>query len=372
MAASKNAPEIQALKRKRSCDNSGNLAADFYHSTQAEIYTSESNVTIQQDLTQHAFSMLQSTASQYNDNTLQYILDIGCGSGLSTCYLIKKMHGNPSVIVGMDISPGMLTVYQNRSKTSLPELLLGNAAHPLPFKSNSFDGIISISMLQWLCVDDIEIETKDETKKKNTFLNTFFSSLYSILKETASAVLQSYPANQKQARRMEEAAISSGFITVFHLMDFPHKNNNAKKWFLILSKNRMKSTPILCPLAERLSTPCAFDFWSSTVSSSTDAEDAHHRLEKEHVDFVYNTFRRVRRSRKVSDEERLLLHPKAAAALTLLPFEKALVEGLEIHYTEMSRETLQKNAHHVITIMHTVYHEQDSTVALRRSVPRTK
>jgi 18S rRNA (guanine1575-N7)-methyltransferase len=75
----------------------------------------------------------------------------------------------------------------------------------LPFRPASFDGVISISALQWLCYSD----SSDQDPKLR--LNRFFSSLYTVLKRDARAVLQFYPESPEQALLIAQCASKVGF-----------------------------------------------------------------------------------------------------------------------------------------------------------------
>ncbi len=70
------------------------------------------------------------------------ILDIGCGTGM----LLEKTIDKIDLAVGVDFSQKML----EKAKARLPEdcsLVLGDADN-LPFQDNTFDSIVSITLLQ--------------------------------------------------------------------------------------------------------------------------------------------------------------------------------------------------------------------------------
>jgi 18S rRNA (guanine1575-N7)-methyltransferase len=105
----------------------------------------------------------------------------------------------------------------------------------LPFRPGTFDGIISISALQWLCY----AETSEQDPKLR--LNRFFSSLYGIMKRDAKAVLQFYPENPEQAYMIAQAASKVGFAGGI-VIDFPN-SSKAKKFYLCLSFERSYQIP---------------------------------------------------------------------------------------------------------------------------------
>lgn len=103
------------------------------------------------------------------DESPAYLLDIGCGSGLSGSVLEEAGH----FWVGLDISSSMLDVAQEREVEG--DLILSDMGQGCPFRAGSFDGAVSISALQWLCNAD------KKSHKPVQRLYHFFSSLYACL-----------------------------------------------------------------------------------------------------------------------------------------------------------------------------------------------
>ncbi|XP_072907515.1 18S rRNA (guanine-N(7))-methyltransferase-like [Hemitrygon akajei] len=132
-----------------------------------------------------------------------FLLDVGCGSGLSGDYLSEEGHQ----WVGVDISSAMLDVALEREVEG--DLILGDMGAGVPFRPGSFDGCISISALQWLCNAD----KKSHNPPKRLY--RFFSSLYACLMELITA-----------------QAMKAGF-TGGVVVDYPN-SNKAKKFFLCL------------------------------------------------------------------------------------------------------------------------------------------
>uniref|UniRef100_I3MEL1 18S rRNA (guanine-N(7))-methyltransferase n=1 Tax=Ictidomys tridecemlineatus TaxID=43179 RepID=I3MEL1_ICTTR len=149
-----------------------------------------------------------------------YLLDIGCGSGLSGDYLSDEGH----YWVGIDISPAMLDAALDRDTEG--DLLLGDMGQGIPFKPGSFDGCISISAVQWLC----NANKKSDIPAKRLY--RFFSSLYSVLARGARAVLQLYPENSEQLELITTQATKAGF-TGGVVVDYPN-SAKAKKFYLCL------------------------------------------------------------------------------------------------------------------------------------------
>ena len=68
------------------------------------------------------------------------VLDLGCGTGM----LLGELAGRSETLVGVDSSQGMLKIARGRGKF----LLVCADADNLPFPSNCFDAVVSITLLQ--------------------------------------------------------------------------------------------------------------------------------------------------------------------------------------------------------------------------------
>ncbi|KAJ3042532.1 Williams Beuren syndrome chromosome region 22 protein [Rhizophlyctis rosea] len=154
------------------------------------------------------------------EDTSCYLLDIGCGSGLSGEVLDDEGH----VWVGMDISDAMLGVANEREVEG--DLFLQDIGQGLGFRPGTFDGAISISVVQWLCNADA---TSHSPYKR---LSRFFTTLYTALARGARAVFQFYPANPDQVEMIVSSAMRAGF-TGGLVVDYPN-STKAKKYFLCL------------------------------------------------------------------------------------------------------------------------------------------
>lgn len=224
----------------------GTQAPDqYYDEREAQKYNSSSRIiSIQSDIAQRAIELLT-----LPDSRPSYILDIGCGSGLSGQELEQAGH----FWVGCDISRSvlyvsltridynqnsvfrdMLNVAQER-ESETGDLIQHDMGLGLPYRPGSFDGCISISAIQWLCYSDAN---NQDPKLR---LNRFFSSLYTVLKRDAKAILQFYPENSEQAVLIAQAASRVGFSGGL-LVDYPN-SSKAKKFYLCLSFERSYKVP---------------------------------------------------------------------------------------------------------------------------------
>ncbi|KAK0632724.1 S-adenosyl-L-methionine-dependent methyltransferase [Immersiella caudata] len=196
------------------------LQADVhYNDTEARKYTTSSRIqTIQAAMTHRALELLDLQSPSF-------ILDIGCGSGLSGEILsdIPESEGGPHVWVGMDISPSMLDVALQRDVEG--DLFLADMGQGVPFRAGTFDAAISISAIQWLCNAE-----SSETSPAGR-LARFFNGLYASLKRGGRAVCQFYPKNDVQKQMITSAAVKAGFGA--GLLEDDPETKNAKTYLVL-------------------------------------------------------------------------------------------------------------------------------------------
>lgn len=184
----------------------------YYNDTESAKYTTSSRIrSIQASMTNRALDLL-------NLSEPSFVLDLGCGSGLSG--EILSQHGH--TWIGMDISPSMLDIALQRQQQQSNDhneedsddeetdggdgdLFLADMGQGLPFRPGTFDAAISISALQWLC----NAETSNISAEGR--LKRFFDTLYVSLKRGGKAVCQFYPKNDTQRNMISQAAVRAGF-----------------------------------------------------------------------------------------------------------------------------------------------------------------
>ena len=262
-------------------------ASIFYNTKEARKYDSSSRmIGVQREITERAIELLKLPTEKPS-----FILDIGCGSGLSGQVL--EEHGH--VWVGCDLSRDMLDVASERIErkremamkkkrgkkkgdrddsvmdedegseddsenesdsdysrsdddddddddddigpalASTGDLMHHDMGTGLPFRPATFDACISISAIQWLCYS----ATKNQIPKKR--LIRFFSSLYQILRRGGRAVLQFYPETAEQAILISECAAKVGFAGGV-VVDYPN-STKAKKHYLVLTFDKAYKAP---------------------------------------------------------------------------------------------------------------------------------
>ncbi|XP_036322079.1 probable 18S rRNA (guanine-N(7))-methyltransferase [Rhagoletis pomonella] len=188
----------------------------FYNSDEAKKYSTNTRIIeIQIEMAERAYELLT-----LDEDEQCFILDIGCGSGLSGSVLDDNDH----IWVGVDISKAMLDIACEREVAG--DLLLADMGEGMPFRPGTFDGAISISALQWLCNAD---KSSHNPHKR---LYKFFSTLFSCLTRTARAVFQFYPENADQIEMVTSQAMKAGFYGGL-VVDYPN-STKAKKYFLVL------------------------------------------------------------------------------------------------------------------------------------------
>uniref|UniRef100_F7G295 18S rRNA (guanine-N(7))-methyltransferase n=2 Tax=Bilateria TaxID=33213 RepID=F7G295_ORNAN len=254
----------------------------FYNEDEARKYTQNSRmIGIQTQMSERAVELLALPEEQPC-----FLLDIGCGSGLSGDFISEQGHH----WVGIDISSAMLDVAVEREVEG--DLLLGDMGQGVPFRPGTFDGCISISAVQWLCNAD----KKSHNPARRLF--RFFSSLYAALVRPVSPghpphwggpfgcheglphpraggrrrgracrslphpppagpcrrrepepSLQLYPENAEQLELITAQAMKAGFQGGL-VVDYPN-STKAKKFFLCLFAG------VGGPLPEGLGSQCA-------------------------------------------------------------------------------------------------------------------
>ncbi|XP_064612093.1 probable 18S rRNA (guanine-N(7))-methyltransferase [Liolophura sinensis] len=188
----------------------------YYNEEEAKKYTSNSRmIEIQQQLSERAVELLA-----LPDDVPCFILDVGCGSGLSGECLTEQGH----TWVGVDISRPMLDVAVERSAEG--DLIHEDMGYGIPFRPGTFDGVISISALQWLCNADKKFHNPPKR------LHKFFSTLYASMARGSRAVFQLYPENSRQLELITQQSMKAGF-TGGLVVDYPN-STKAKKMYLCL------------------------------------------------------------------------------------------------------------------------------------------
>jgi SAM-dependent methyltransferase len=187
---------------------------DYFKGETLRNYANSKNIMkIQQRITLRALELMDYPSKN------KLILDAGCGPGFVGMFL-KEMGYK---VVSLDLIPKFLLYYK------LGEInpIAGDMIFP-PFKQHTFDGIISISALQW-----IYKEKHNYQMEKN--LTTLIKNFYTILNFGSKVIFQFYPKNDEI---MEQIGFLIRRNTSFEgnfIIDSPD-NPKKRKIFLILKK----------------------------------------------------------------------------------------------------------------------------------------
>ena len=173
-------------------------AEEFYEKTAAQ-YESPGMVRTQQRLTRRAIELLGLSKGK--------VLDVGCGTGVSTDVLAQHFDA-----VGVDVSEKMVGI----AKQSGLKCSVANATK-LPFKESTFDGIVSVSAVQWV---------KGVRKMAKEF--------HRVLKPEGIAVMQGYFQSEQEMNRFARVFARNGFKTII-AVDNP-KLARKRKVFVVAEK----------------------------------------------------------------------------------------------------------------------------------------
>ncbi|UCG95698.1 MAG: class I SAM-dependent methyltransferase [archaeon] len=122
------------------------------------------------------------------------ILDVGCGTGIST----KIIEDRNLPVVGLDISEDMLRLAKRKGLR-----VLAGDFRSLPFKGNSFHSIFSISTLQW-------ITGRDEREIRVKYRETA-EEFYRVIVKGGRALIQFFPATEGEMEMATEEFRKAGF-----------------------------------------------------------------------------------------------------------------------------------------------------------------
>ncbi|TCD64540.1 hypothetical protein EIP91_003978 [Steccherinum ochraceum] len=190
----------------------------YYGDTEAKKYTNNTRVQqIQADMTYRALELLS-----LPEDEPALLLDIGCGSGLSGEILDEEGYN----WIGVDVAPSMLEVALEREVEG--DLFLQDIGQGFGFRPGSFDGAISISVLQWL----LNAETSHPTSSPPHRLTRFFTTLHSALRNPSRAIFQFYPTSDDQIQLITSIAQKAGFGGGV-VVDYPN-SKKARKVYLCL------------------------------------------------------------------------------------------------------------------------------------------
>ncbi|KAH9412259.1 hypothetical protein HK407_01g01520 [Ordospora pajunii] len=196
-------------------------AEQYYDEEQSKKYTQNSRIChVQTELAWRCIELLGVEKGGL-------VLDVGCGSGLSGAVLSDC--GYPWV--GIDISEDMLSlgVSLEAGGEGYARMDMGEGLH---FQPGTFDGVISVSAVQWL------LYSYSSGSNPTRRLRTFFTTLYTICKPEGRCVLQFYLKRQEQIEMLRNEAVRAGFDGGIQIDG--EGTRNAKSFLVLTMKGRKR------------------------------------------------------------------------------------------------------------------------------------
>ncbi|MCL6572003.1 MAG: class I SAM-dependent methyltransferase [Bacillus sp. (in: Bacteria)] len=176
------------------------------------------------------------------------VLDAGCGTGQTAAYIFQQYMAN---VVGLEINPIMLDKAKSRFQTlNLPIQLIQGSIEKIPFKDNTFDIILSESVLAFvdkpttlkefyrvlkkggrLIANEMTINNRLSQKEETEIMN--FYALDSLLMELDWHRLLAVTGFQNIKLQAQNHAISHGN----HTPEFNFSKNFEPELFSILNEH---------------------------------------------------------------------------------------------------------------------------------------
>ena len=260
----------------------------YYDERRATAYSSH-NEGSQDRLTLHALAMSGLLSRGDDGQPRRIILDLGCGSGLSS----KVIQREGLAVIGVDQSSHMLSNAMDAA--SFLDGVRADLSQRLPFRRAVFDGALSISAVHY-------IARADEHRSAAERLQTLFASLAACT--AGPAIFQFYPDTDAAATMTRSVAEAAGWDAQL-VVDQPHRTD-ARRWFLHAVPTRPSppsshadrprprrcrlyssdSVSVACPLALRDSLP------SGGVALSTEHEQWLHAEHARMANKFVRTYKR--------------------------------------------------------------------------------
>ncbi len=191
-----------------------NSPFDYFKGDILENYAKSKNMRrIQERIAARALELLNLKSSGV-------ILDAGCGPGFAAFYV--EQFGFK--LVTIDLISEFLQFYDNREINPV----VADMCFP-PFRNKVFDGIISISALQWLIKDPIE-----EVMREN--IVQLAKSFEFIVKSRGKMAFQFYPKSDKVIKEIGKVITENTKLSGNFIIDNPN-NPKKRKVYLLLNKN---------------------------------------------------------------------------------------------------------------------------------------
>jgi len=289
---------------------SDDFDANEYYSASRSLKYTATNLGAQNNLSHRCLDMLPRNS--------KLILDVGCGSGLSSQVAVNRFTG--AFVVGTDASVGMLELAKHGSGRM--DVIRADMQQPMPFRKGCFDNAISVSALHYLVKDGLK-----------HCMQSLVSSV------NGKVGIQFYPKDEVYANLLRRVALDAGWGDASLVLDQPH-HTQANRWYLFLSPNKCEPSPI-CRMYHQPNTSCYFraDFCLESI------DEAHSQwMKDEHARFA----RKILRTNRHGDSN---LDP------VILQLVKELRQAIGVTSTIPPLDEF-KNSH--FQILDTVLHSRPS------------
>lgn len=203
------------VKRKRPEEIYTNVSDYFRGEILSQYANSKSMMKIQEKITTRALGLLDLRKKD------ALILDAGCGPGFAAMFLKEKGYRT----VALDIISEFLNYYNIKDLNPIIADMCFN-----PFKSNTFDAILSISALQWIFRDL-------KNNQMHFLLNNLSKSFFQILKPNSRVVIQFYPKNNDIMEKIGRIITKNTDFTGNFIIDNPNSQKK-RKIYLLLNKEK--------------------------------------------------------------------------------------------------------------------------------------
>ena len=198
------------IKNIRPEENYSRKASEYYNKEVSENYSKSKPVQrMQRQITLRAIELA-------NFKKGAKILDLGAGTG----YSMRVLKELGFKVRGIDVSSEMI----KKARENELEVIEADM-RKIPFNNNEFDGIISISALQWLVADKEDEEIKKVAKETRR-----------VLKDKGKAVFQFYSKSEEEAIKTAKLFSKQGF-EVQLVTDYP-ENSKKRKTYILLEKTK--------------------------------------------------------------------------------------------------------------------------------------
>uniref|UniRef100_A0A7S2WS89 Methyltransferase domain-containing protein n=1 Tax=Mucochytrium quahogii TaxID=96639 RepID=A0A7S2WS89_9STRA len=151
----------------------------------------------------------------HNEN-VSMVLDVACGSGLSSQSFVSK---DDCFCIGIDSSESMLNLCVSQNAHPYFDVVRSDMEQPLPFRKNAFDATISISAIHYLKQPKVFFSRVHQTLLNKQFVAQFFGDT----PEQEGEILDAAASIFKKAVLME---------------DQPYRNKSKRTYLCAYDHNR--------------------------------------------------------------------------------------------------------------------------------------